>query len=160
LQLGLGLVAGLLFGKFSSNRDDRWFGKCKCCAYLILAVTVPVYCKQADKKRNYRKVDVCLFCKKKFVSKIRMHYLNIHADKERVADIVLKPISLLDRQASYFKFIIIRWRCLLSAFIVNPLDYKKLKIPGIIATSVSVFVLVWTCPLSKGQVKPSADRWR
>lgn len=51
-------------------------------------MTVPVYQKKADGKRNYHKLDYCYYCEKKVPSKSSKHLLSRHTDREGVKEII------------------------------------------------------------------------
>ena len=65
---------------------------------LSISVTVPVYEKRDGGERNYKKIDVCLYCEKEMKSKISVHYLSVHITETRVAAIALLPVKSKERK--------------------------------------------------------------
>jgi len=59
---------------------------------------VPTYSEKDDGKRDYKKINYCLYCHRAFTSKISAHYMNIHADEERVRKALLFSKGSADRK--------------------------------------------------------------
>lgn len=53
----------------------------------MFSVTVPVYVKKGDDKRNYVKVDWCLYCEGKITSRISKHNISMHSERSLVKEI-------------------------------------------------------------------------
>ena len=58
---------------------------------------MPGQIKKADGSRSYQKKDICLFCKKIFLSKILPHYIAIHYKEDRVQAILQKDKKSKER---------------------------------------------------------------
>ena len=62
-----------------------------------------MYSAKEDGNRNYRKINCCYFCKRKFTSKISDYYLNIHVDEEEVRKIRLMEVGSSERKTALMK---------------------------------------------------------
>ena len=67
---------------------------------LIFCLLVTVAGKQISEtgKRSYRKPDYCLYCKKKYYSKIAKHYVGKHSAEPRVKEIIQLPRGSKERK--------------------------------------------------------------
>ena len=61
--------------------------------FYCVSVSIPYYEPKNDGKRNYSKLDHCLFCNKVIKSKVSTHYLNSHTSEEKVRQAKLLPES-------------------------------------------------------------------
>ena len=61
-------------------------------------MTIPKYNEKEGGKRDYRKTNYCLVCKRSFTSKISAHYINIHYNHEKVKRAMLCPTGSKERK--------------------------------------------------------------
>ncbi|XP_064630705.1 uncharacterized protein LOC135494501 [Lineus longissimus] len=61
-------------------------------------ITVPQHSDSKSEKRNYSKSDYCLYCERRYQSKISVHYLAVHCNESDVKSALMAPVKSVERK--------------------------------------------------------------
>ena len=64
-------------------------------------MTLATYVPHEDGRRNYSKVDYCLFCGRGFAASLRSHLLSSHRNEPRVQEVEEIPLKSKERKHAF-----------------------------------------------------------